>query len=137
MILDDLITFLEANTSLRTLLGGPGRVVAGHIKQGQALPCVTVEDGGGDSTKRPGYRYYQNRDQMDVVTVDVWTQQSNQHRAEICELLDELLIPGPTGGTLDDTWGWDRISRSMPWDESLRAYHAVLRYACNYGIHDA
>jgi hypothetical protein len=136
MIIDDLIAFLDTDPGLTTLLGAH-RIFPGHIQDGQTLPCVTVDDGGGDSAKRPGYRYYQNRDQMDIVQVDVWTQQNTQHRADICLRLDEIIIPGPTGGTLDDTWGWDRVSRSMPWDETLRAYHAVLRYSCNYGIHDA
>jgi len=133
MIVDDVIALLVADTTLTDLLGGPN-VFPGHKQDGQDLPCVNVDHGGETGELEVGYRTSPKRDHGMTLSVDVWTRQGVQHRAEICERLDEILMPGPIAGT----WpSWSKVSDSRPWDESLRAYHATMRYAVNYTLSDS
>jgi len=128
-----VIAKLEADTTLRTLLGGAGRVRFGHLSQHEQIPGVYVT-GGTTNTSTPafGYRVSRLRDNDDTVQLDVWAMTPEAALA-IAKRLDPVVFDGISGLTLiHRVGGMD----PAPDPERSEIWHATARYAFEYRLRD-
>lgn len=131
---------LKQGPGLISLLGtdntGEPRIYRAAKAQPKDYPCLTWKL--ENSMIRPSCGFYNNqrREYMQVILFNIWSRTSDEEAYAIEEALDKLMMGGLDGLSvpLAGCHGQAKISRSMMFEDSLGAWHAVVRYSVDFTL---
>lgn len=128
--LDNLVAIYNADDTLTGLLGDD-HVYKYRGPNPPTIPCVMVADENDTSSLMPGYSHLKNRDCNSYVRLDIYMRGDIDTGNTI-----EARIDAITPGSLTESWGWAKSTRSKTYDDKLKAWHTVIRWGYAYTLID-
>jgi len=126
-------TALQANTSLTSLITSNTRIAAPNRLGPSVYPFIDIKGEDGLGEKRTGYKYWKEREQEGILTVEIYVKTSWKDADDIASQVDKTLI----SNTVSSTWGWKKISSSNIWEDEEKIFKKTIRYNFNYLITDS